>query len=151
MDFNNDGGHAVLLMKAGGLPSFTDTEFTFRSQEQIKGEQVLRLTAIGDNVFCSVHMVSTCMQGCCFPTYWLTLKGSDRKLAARQIKSSSVCLLALVEAADPAPPHVNPAAVPGQAAEPGAGNLLHRRLQHGLLRPRTLQLQAAGELLATTR
>lgn len=40
VDFENDGGHAVLLMKAGALPTLTEADFTFRSKELVKGEQV---------------------------------------------------------------------------------------------------------------
>ncbi len=40
VDFENDGGHAVLLMKAGSLPTLSEADFTFRSKELVKGEQV---------------------------------------------------------------------------------------------------------------
>lgn len=40
MDFENDGGHSVLLMKAGSLPTLNDADFTFRSKELVKGDQV---------------------------------------------------------------------------------------------------------------
>ena len=39
VDFENDGGHAVLLMEAGSLPTLTEADFTFRSKELVKGEQ----------------------------------------------------------------------------------------------------------------
>lgn len=39
MDFENDGGHSVLLMKMGSLPTLTDADFTFRSKELVKGDQ----------------------------------------------------------------------------------------------------------------
>lgn len=40
MDFDNSGGHAVLLMKAGELPTLLNADFTFRSEELVKGDQV---------------------------------------------------------------------------------------------------------------
>ena len=40
IDFENDGGHSVLLMKLGSLPTLTDADFTFRSKELVKGDQV---------------------------------------------------------------------------------------------------------------
>ncbi|KAK9908647.1 hypothetical protein WJX75_000927 [Coccomyxa subellipsoidea] len=40
VDFENDGGHSVLLMKVGSLPTLTDADFTFRSKELVKGEQL---------------------------------------------------------------------------------------------------------------
>ncbi len=45
VDFDNSGGHAVLLMKAGELPTLLNADFTFRSEELIKGDQVLALSA----------------------------------------------------------------------------------------------------------
>ena len=45
VDFENDGGHSVLLMKVGSLPTLTDADFTFRSKELVKGEQVWKLPA----------------------------------------------------------------------------------------------------------
>ena len=40
VDFSNSGGHAVLLIKAGRLPTLQDADFTLRSEELVKGEQV---------------------------------------------------------------------------------------------------------------
>ena len=44
MDFSNSGGHAVLLIKAGRLPTLQDADFTLRSQELVKGEQARQHT-----------------------------------------------------------------------------------------------------------
>ena len=38
--FDNSGGHAVLVMKAGVLPTLLNADFTFRSEELVKGDQV---------------------------------------------------------------------------------------------------------------
>lgn len=40
IDFDNSGGHAVLVMKAGTLPTLLTADFTFRSEELVKGDQV---------------------------------------------------------------------------------------------------------------
>ena len=40
IDFDNSGGHAVLVMKAGVLPTLLNADFTFRSEELVKGDQV---------------------------------------------------------------------------------------------------------------
>ena len=40
IDFDNSGGHAVLVMKAGILPTLLNADFTFRSEELVKGDQV---------------------------------------------------------------------------------------------------------------
>ena len=45
MDFGNSGGHAVLIMKAGELPTLLNADFTFRSEELVKGDQVRALVA----------------------------------------------------------------------------------------------------------
>jgi hypothetical protein len=45
MDFDNSGGHAVLIMKAGELPTMLNADFTFRSRELVKGDQVRALAA----------------------------------------------------------------------------------------------------------
>ena len=39
VDFSNSGGHAVLLLKAGQLPTLLDADFVLRSEELVKGEQ----------------------------------------------------------------------------------------------------------------
>ena len=39
VDFSNSGGHAVLLIKAGQLPTLVDADFVLRSEELVKGEQ----------------------------------------------------------------------------------------------------------------
>ena len=39
VDFSNSGGHAVLLIKAGQLPTLMDADFVLRSEELVKGEQ----------------------------------------------------------------------------------------------------------------
>ena len=40
IDFDNSGGHAVLVMKAGVLPTLLNADFTFRSEALVKGDQV---------------------------------------------------------------------------------------------------------------
>ena len=45
VDFDNSGGHAVLIMKAGELPTLLNADFTFRSEELVKGDQVRALVA----------------------------------------------------------------------------------------------------------
>ena len=40
IDFDNSGGHAVLVMKASTLPTLLNADFTFRSEELVKGDQV---------------------------------------------------------------------------------------------------------------
>lgn len=45
MDFGNSGGHAVLIMKAGELPTLLNADFIFRSEELVKGDQVRALVA----------------------------------------------------------------------------------------------------------
>ena len=39
-DFASKGGDAVLLMKAGGLPSITDADYNFRPSQPAQAEQV---------------------------------------------------------------------------------------------------------------
>lgn len=40
VEFENNAGHSVLLMKAGSLPTLATADFTFRSKEFTKGDQV---------------------------------------------------------------------------------------------------------------
>ena len=40
IDFDNSGGHAVLVMKADMLPTLLNADFTFRSEALVKGDQV---------------------------------------------------------------------------------------------------------------
>lgn len=40
VEFENNAGHSVLLMKAGFLPTLATADFTFRSKEFTKGDQV---------------------------------------------------------------------------------------------------------------
>ena len=40
VEFGNSGGHAVVVMKAGKLPTLLNADFTFRSEELVKGDQV---------------------------------------------------------------------------------------------------------------
>jgi hypothetical protein len=46
VEFANDGGQAVVLMKAGWVPSLTDADFTFQSKEFVEGDQVHMRSAI---------------------------------------------------------------------------------------------------------
>ena len=143
MDFTNDGGHAVLLMKAGGLPSFTDSEFTFRSQQQIQGEQVPCLSTPLDKKYAVLGcaLCYECMHGCAaelMATIGL-IQTSEIRTDKAQLERHFQMTHELAGLCF--------AAVPGQAAEPAAGNLLDRRLQHGLLRPPAIPLQAVGMLL----
>ena len=55
IDFDNSGGHAVLLMKAGQLPTLLNADFTFRSEELVKGDQARSqslLVAAGRPMLC---------------------------------------------------------------------------------------------------
>ncbi len=64
IDFDNSGGHAVLVMKAGMLPTLLNADFTFRSEELVKGDQVRyrKLVPTGSFYASYLHLAISIMQ-----------------------------------------------------------------------------------------